>query len=83
MKKAPLDQKDYLNPEEAITLYGLSRRKFYRLLDDEPQDFVAMYGKRKLILRVAFENYLNTDNRREALKNGTAKGCKTQDPAQG
>ena len=83
MKKAPLDQKDYLNPEEVITLYGLSRRKFYRLLADGPQDFMALYGKRKLILRAAFEEYLSTDNRREALKNGTAKGCKAQNPAQG
>ena len=83
MKKAPLDEKNYLNPEEAITLYGLSRRKFYRLLENGPQDFVALYGKRKLILRTAFENYLNEDNRRETLKNGTAKGCKAQNPAQG
>ena len=37
----------------------LSRRKFYDLLNDtDGEEFLAYYGERKLILRVAFERYL-------------------------
>lgn len=35
MKKPILEQKDFLNPEETIRLFNLSRRKFYRFLKDE------------------------------------------------
>ncbi len=32
MKKMTLAEKNFLNPEEAIELFNLSRRKFYRLI---------------------------------------------------
>ena len=34
MKKPPLGEKNVLNPEEAITYFGFSRRKFYRFLNE-------------------------------------------------
>lgn len=60
MKKADLNSKDILNPNEAITLFELSQRKFYKLLNEKPHlSFLAHYKTRKLILRVEFEKYLN------------------------
>ena len=34
MKKPSAEQKDILNQEEAIVYFGLSRRKFYKLLKE-------------------------------------------------
>ena len=49
----------FLNPSEAIEYFALNRRKFYDLLNNtDGEDFLAYYGERKLILRVAFERYL-------------------------
>ena len=70
MKRAPLNEKNYLNPQETIELFGLSRRKFYALLKEQPHDFVVMYGSRKLIIRTEFEKYLKQAGRKEALKSG-------------
>lgn len=57
--KADLSKKDVLNPQEAIELFVLSRRKFYALLKSEAElEFLAMYGTRKLIIRTEFEKYL-------------------------
>ena len=54
-----LGETDFLNPSEAIEYFVLSRRKFYDLLKNtDGEDFLAYYGERKLILRVAFERYL-------------------------
>ena len=59
MARPDLAEKDILNPSEAIDYFVLSRRKFYDLLKNtEGEDFLAYYGERKLILRVAFEKYL-------------------------
>ena len=42
-----------------VLIFVLSRRKFYDLLNNtDGEDFLAYYGERKLILRVAFEKYL-------------------------
>ena len=58
MARPNLAEKDILNPSEAIEY--LSRRKFYDLLNNtDGEDFLAYYGERKLILRVAFERYLH------------------------
>ena len=73
MKKTALSEKDFLNPEEAIELYGLSRRKFYRLLK-EKNSFTALYGRRRLVIRKEFEKYLDENpEEREVLKNGSRK----------
>lgn len=59
MARPSLAEKDILNPSEAIEYFVLSRRKFYDLLNStDGEDFLAYYGERKLILRVAFERYL-------------------------
>lgn len=59
MARPSLAEKDILNPSEAIEYFVLSRRKFYYLLNNtDGEDFLAYYGERKLILRVAFERYL-------------------------
>lgn len=74
MKKTALSEKDFLNPEEAIELYGLSR-KFYRLLKEKKKNsFTALYGSRRLVIRKEFEKYLDENQEeREALKNGSRK----------
>lgn len=59
MAKPNLAEKDVLNPSEAIEYFDLSRRKFYDLLKEKDGgDFLAYYGERKLIIRIAFEKYL-------------------------
>lgn len=68
MKKCTsLDKKVFLNPQEAIKLYNLSARKFYRLIKNE-QPFMANYKTRKLIVRVEFEKFLNEPGVMESLK---------------
>ena len=59
MRKVSAEEKDFLSQEEAIEHFGLSRRKFHQLLKtgkDTP--FLALYGKRRLILRAEFAKYL-------------------------
>lgn len=59
MKKPAAEQKDILNQEEAIVYFGLSRRKFYKLLKEGKNiPFMAMYGSRRLIIRTEFAKYL-------------------------
>lgn len=59
MKKPSAEQKDILNQEEAIVYFGLSRRKFYKLLKEGKNiPFMAMYGSRRLIIRTEFAKYL-------------------------
>ncbi len=74
VQNVPLGEKEYLNPEEAISHWNLSRRKFYRLLKKEGHSFMAYFGTRKLILRVEFEKYLrNNPGAKEDLANGKAR----------
>ena len=75
MKKPALSEKDFLNPEEAIELFGLSRRKFYRLLKEKKHPgFTALYGSRRLVIRKEFEKYLEENpEAKEGLKNGIRK----------
>lgn len=59
MKRPLAEQKDILNQEEAIVYFGLSRRKFYKLLKEgKNTPFMAMYGSRRLIIRTEFAKYL-------------------------
>ena len=59
MKKAALESKDLLNPKETIEHFGLSARKFYRMMrENTDKDFLVMFRSRKLIIRTAFEKYL-------------------------
>ena len=59
MARPSLAEKDILNPSEAIEYFVLSWRKFHDVLNNtDGEGFLAYYGERKLILRVAFERYL-------------------------
>ena len=59
MKKATPESKSILNPTEAIEYFGLSRRKFYSLLNEKTKHgFIVLYGSRKLIIKAGFEKYL-------------------------
>ena len=54
------ESKDVLNPTETIEYFGLSRRKFYSLLNERTKySFIVLYGSRKLIIKSGFEKYLN------------------------
>ena len=72
MKKPALGDKDVFNPSEAAEFYGLSRRKFFRFLDEATSlSFIAMYNTRTLIIRAEFETFLRLHpETKEALKNG-------------
>lgn len=60
MSKPILEEKDILNPNEAIALFVFSRRKYYKLLKESQKlEFLAMYGSRKLIIRSEFQKYLD------------------------
>ncbi len=54
MAKPTLADKDFLTPTEAAIFFGLSRRKFYKLLEGGTFDFMAMYGERKLIKEIIY-----------------------------
>ena len=70
MKKPALAEKELLNPDEAIRLYGFSSRKFRRLLKQDPP-FVIMYNTRRLIRRTAFDAFLKAHpTAYEDLRNG-------------
>lgn len=60
MQRATPENKDYLTPAEAIDYFVLSRMKFSQWLQTaDSAPLIAHYGKRKLINRVAFEQYLH------------------------
>ena len=79
MSKPRLEEKDFLNPDEAIDFFALSRRKFYKFLKESKNlDFIAMYGTRRLIVKADFERYLKIhselkrrDNYGEKIRNKT------------
>ena len=74
MKRPSLEEKEVFNPEETVTFYNLSRRKFYRLLQgNETLPFIALYNERKLIIRSEYETYMkNHPKIKDGLKNGRA-----------
>ena len=62
MKKATPESKDVLNPTEAIEYFGLSRRKFYGLLQEKSKHgFVILYGTRKLIISDGTQRHWRND----------------------
>lgn len=79
MRKPSFEQKDVLNPEEAIAYFGFSRRKFQRFLKDgKCKKYTALYGRRRLILRSEFEKYLEEN---PEVKEGLLNGRKTKNKA--
>ncbi len=85
MAKPTLADKDFLTPTEAAIFFGLSRRKFYKLLEGGTFDFMAMYGERKLIIKNDFKKYLAQPGVKEALARDERyidkKRLKTQNPS--
>lgn len=79
MRKPALAEKVFLNLEEAIELFSLSRRKFYRLIKEGKQfGFIALYGSRRLIIRGEFEKYLDANPEiKVGLKNASRKNKDT------
>ena len=73
MNKPAADEKKLLTVREAITAFGLSRRKMFRLAETEGLSFMAYYGTRKLIIRDEFIKYLEKPGVKEKLTNGTKK----------
>ena len=73
MRRPRIEEKETLTVEEAISLFGLSRRKFRKLMNGmDTIPFLAMYGSRRLIIRSELEMWLkNHPHEKEALKNGT------------
>lgn len=73
MRRPRIEEKETLTVEEAISLFGLSRRKFWKLMQNmDTIPFLAMYGSRRLIIRSELELWLkNHPHEKEALKNGT------------
>ena len=79
MRKPSPSQKDVLNPSEAAAYFGFSRRKFFQFLKDgKCKKYTALYGRRRLILRSAFEKYLEEN---PEVKEGLLNGRKTKDTA--
>ncbi len=76
--RAALATKAILNPGEAIQLYNMSARRFYRLIQGRKRlPFVALYNKRKLIIRTEFDKYMDQHpEEKERLKNGTRYSVK-------
>ena len=76
--RAALATKAILNPGETIQLYGLSVRRFYKLIQSRKRlPFVALYNKRKLIIRSEFDKYLEQHpEEKESLRNGTRYSAK-------
>ena len=56
--KRLFSEREYLYTYEAIEYWGLNQRKFYKFLTEGTYDFIAYYGKRKLILKEKFERYI-------------------------
>ena len=73
MRRPRIEEKETLTVEEAICLFGLSRRKFCKLMKSMDMiPFLAMYGSRRLIIRSELELWLqNHPHEKEVLKNGT------------
>lgn len=70
MNKPLLEDKALLTVEETAKLFGLSRRKLFRLTNEKNLSFMAMYGTRKLIIKDEFTRYLEKAENKEVLANG-------------
>lgn len=70
MQKPLLIEKDTLTVAETAELFKLSRRKLFRLAEEENLPFMAYYGTRKLIIKDEFTKYLEQPGVKEGLANG-------------
>lgn len=70
MKRPVKEDKNLLTVIETAEVFGLSRRKMFRLVETDGLRFMAYYGTRKLVIRDEFIKYLAQPGVREELKNG-------------
>ena len=70
MNKPLLEDKALLTVEETAALFGLSRRKLFRLTNQDNLPFMAMYGTGKLVIKDEFLVYLSKPGIKEELANG-------------
>ena len=70
MGRPSLEDKDFLTVIETAEFFGLSRRKLFRLVEEENLPFLAMYGTRKLVIKDEFKKYLRKPGVKEELANG-------------
>lgn len=76
MKKPLLEDKDFLTVIETAELFGLSRRRLFRLVEEENLPFMAMYGTRKLVIKDEIIKYLANPGVKEELANGKPRAKK-------
>ncbi len=57
-EKQDMKEKTYLNPGEAIRYWNLSPTKFREFIKNPALPFVALYGRRRLVVRREFEKYI-------------------------
>lgn len=57
-KEVPIWEKTCLSIEEAAALVNIGENKLYELTNDENCPFVLWVGKRRLIKRKVFEEYI-------------------------
>ena len=57
-KEVPIWEKTCLSIEEAAALVNIGENKLYELTNDEKCPFVLWVGKRRLIKRKVFEDYI-------------------------
>lgn len=53
-----LSHRDFITMNEATVLYGIGRDHLQRIVNKPDVDFIAMLGKRKLICREKFKEYV-------------------------
>lgn len=59
MKNVDLGAKHTLNPKEAATYFGIGEVRLRKFLKENPRaSFTIYYGRRCLIIRERFEQYL-------------------------
>ena len=57
-KEVPIWEKTCLSIEEAAALVNIGENKLYELTNDENCPFVLWVGKRRLLKRKVFEEYI-------------------------
>lgn len=60
MISVPVWEKVNLNLEEAAAYFGIGINKLREITDDDGCPFVLFVGRKRLIKRKAFENYLTS-----------------------
>lgn len=58
-KKIPIWEKKNLTIEEASILYGIGEHKLREITEDENCSFVLWIGRKRLIKKEMFNEYLN------------------------